>query len=410
MHVLRLCSVFEPPASALAGRGSNFDPIGGMQNHTGALTRALDQCGIRQTVVTSRLGGPAGSTAVGHGAEVVRVGIPVRRLRQLWAVSAALEIIGQHDGPIDVVHAHQGEDLALLPLARAAARHLDAALVVTVHCSVRHTVAGVSPRNRALRAVGAPIEARGLRAADHVITLTARAAALLVDDGIVAERITVIPSGFEAALFDVAPRPAAPAAVPRVGYVGRFAPQKDVVGLIRAFGLLRTPASLILVGDGPDRPAVEAAIAASARAASIERHGFVPHHRVPEILAGLDVMVLAPRYEELGSILVEGLRAGVPIVATAVGGIPEIIHHGETGLLVPPGDPAALAAALDLVLGDADLALQLSAGGRAAARAYRWDKLAVAVAGVYSQVTDDRSAPWSTDSPSSVQEPAIALT
>jgi glycosyltransferase involved in cell wall biosynthesis len=166
--------------------------------------------------------------------------------------------------------------------------------------------------------------------------------------------------------------------------VGRLAAQKDVVSLVEAFAKLDAPgASLVIVGDGPDRPNVERAVAASRRADRIRMTGFVAHDRVPTILAGLDVLVLPSRYEELGSVLVEGLRAGVPIVATAVGGIPEIVRPGETGLLVPPGDPATLAAAVDRLLTDRALAAALATGARRASAAYGWDELARSVLSVY---------------------------
>jgi glycosyltransferase involved in cell wall biosynthesis len=391
MKVLRLCSVFEPDPATLAGRGNRFDPIGGMQNHTASLTRALDALGIEQTVITSRLGGPTGAVQLTSRATVVRVGAPIRHFRQLWALAAA-RWLGSLAG-IDVVHAHQGEDLALLPLARRAARRYDAPLVVTVHCSVGHTLAPVSTRTRLMRALGTPIERSGLRSADRVITLTHRSADRIVADGLDPERVQVIPSGFEVDLFERwdARRPTrGDDGERRIGYVGRLAPQKDVVGIVRAFERVRTPGTrLVIVGDGPDAARVDAAIARSPRRADIERTGFVPHHEVPGVLASLDVMVLASRYEELGSVLVEGLRAGVPIVATDVGGIGEVVRDGDTGLLVPPADPGALAAAVDRILADTGLAAGLRARARGAAVAYAWDGLAARVAAVYAEVAPE---------------------
>jgi 2-deoxystreptamine N-acetyl-D-glucosaminyltransferase/2-deoxystreptamine glucosyltransferase len=386
MKVLRLCSVFEPDPATLAGRGIRFDPIGGMQNHTASLTRALDALGFDQTVVTSRLGGPTGVAPFAETATVVRVGAPIRHLRQLWALGAArhLAAAGRR---FDLVHAHQGEDLALLPLAGMAARRCGAPLVITIHCSVRHTVAPVSTRTRVVRALGAPIERSALRRADRVLTLTRRTVARVVADGIDPARVRVIPSGFEDRVFGPwdgrrVGRPAGSG--PRIGYVGRLAPQKDVVGIVRAFERMRTPdARLVIVGDGPDAARVDAAVAGSPRRSCIERVGFVPHDEVPGVLAGLDVMVLASRYEELGSVLVEGLRAGVAIVATDVGGIGEVVLDGETGLLVPPDDPDALAAAVDRVLGDPAAAGRLRERARRAAAAYSWDGLAARVAAEY---------------------------
>src|SRR5919106_4527928 len=85
IRVLRLCSVFEPPPSALVGRGVKFDPIGGMQNHTAELTRALDRRGVVQTVLTTRPPTAPYFQRLGDHARAVRVGFPIRRFRQLYA-------------------------------------------------------------------------------------------------------------------------------------------------------------------------------------------------------------------------------------------------------------------------------------------------------------------------------------
>ena len=402
LHVLRLCSVFEPDAQQrparpghlageLDGRAARFDPIGGMQNHTATLTRCLDAQGVRQTVVTARLAGPRGTTPLGDGARVHRTGLPVPRLRQLWALAALPAALraGRRAGsaPVDVVHAHQGEDLATLPLARLAARVHDCPLVVTVHCSVGHTLSGRSPRVRLLRALGGWIERSTLRRADAVVVLTGRTAAALREDGVPAGRISTIPSGFDPALFagntvDVFPA----VARPRIGYVGRLAPQKRADLLVRAFGRMRLPASLVVVGDGPDRALVERLAAAGPAADRTTLAGFVEHGRVPAVLASLDVLVLPSAYEEMGSVLTEAMAAGLPVVASDVGGIPEVVRHGETGLLVPPGDVDALAAALDLLAGDPRLRARLAAGARARSADYGWPALASRVAGVYDRV------------------------
>jgi glycogen(starch) synthase len=119
--VLRLCSVFEPPPSALVGRGVKFDPIGGMQNHTAELTRALDRRGVVQTVLTTRPPTAPYFQRLGDHARVIRLGLPIRRFRQLYAPQAAIiaPILAARS---DVVHVHLGEDLAVLPIGAAAAR------------------------------------------------------------------------------------------------------------------------------------------------------------------------------------------------------------------------------------------------------------------------------------------------
>jgi 2-deoxystreptamine N-acetyl-D-glucosaminyltransferase/2-deoxystreptamine glucosyltransferase len=114
--------------------------------------------------------------------------------------------------------------------------------------------------------------------------------------------------------------------------------------------------------------------------------GFVEHSAVPAVLASLDVLVLPSAYEEMGSVLVEAMASGLPVVASAVGGIPEVVRDGETGLLVPPGDVAALAGVLDRLAADPELRARLAAGARARARDYAWPRLAGEVAAVYRRV------------------------
>jgi 2-deoxystreptamine N-acetyl-D-glucosaminyltransferase/2-deoxystreptamine glucosyltransferase len=291
------------------------------------------------------------------------------------------------DRPVDVVHVHQGEDLAALPLGRLAARRHRCPLVVTVHCSVGHTLRGRSVRARLLRAIGGWIERRTLRRADAVVVLTVRTAAALRSDGVAAERIETLPSGFDPALFAGPHDDAFPGVGrPRIGYVGRLAEQKRADLLVEAFGRMQRPAHLVIVGDGPEAGRIRALAAASPAADRITLTGFVEHSAVPAVLASLDVLVLPSAYEEMGSVLVEAMASGLPVVASAVGGIPEVVRDGGTGLLVPPGDVEALTAALDRLAADPDLRARLAEGARARARGYAWPRLAEEVAAVYRRV------------------------
>jgi 2-deoxystreptamine N-acetyl-D-glucosaminyltransferase/2-deoxystreptamine glucosyltransferase len=264
--------------------------------------------------------------------------------------------------------------------------------VVTVHCSVGHTLSGGSPRARLLRAAGGWVERRALRRADAVVALTERTAAAVRADGVPAARVHTIPSGFDPGLFAGRVSPGRDPDVlaglgrPRIGYVGRLAPQKRPDVLVEAFGLMRERAELVVVGDGPDRALVERAVAGSPARERITLRGFVAHEAVPGVLAALDVLVLPSAYEEMGSVLTEAMAAGLPVVASDVGGIPTVVVDGRTGLLVPPLDRAALAAALDLVVGDPDLRARLAAGARERAGEYAWPRLAARVAEVYAWV------------------------
>jgi glycogen synthase len=382
MRVLRLCSAFEP--AALSARSAAYDAIGGMQNHVAELSRCLDRMGARQLILTSRLDGPAGRAGFGRHGQVIRTGVNTRLARQAWALLAAPQAL---DGaPVDVVHGHCGEDIAVLPLARLAARRHRCPLVITVHTSVRHNMQVTSARTAWRRLAGGLAERRTLAAADMVILLTRPAADRLLREGMPPSRIRVIPPGYDPDLFAAAaPDPFPDLARPRIGYVGRIAPQKDVGTLISAFGQIAESACLLIVGDGPGRHSAEQQARQLAR--PVQFAGFAPHARIPAVMQHIDMLVLATRYEELPSVLIEAMAVGLPVIASRVGGIPTLVDHDVNGLLVPPGDAAALAAAISRVLIDPGTAARLAAAARQTAQQYTWPALARQVAAVYLEVT-----------------------
>ncbi|UGS35002.1 glycosyltransferase family 4 protein [Capillimicrobium parvum] len=164
-----------------------------------------------------------------------------------------------------------------------------------------------------------------------------------------AARTVVIPNAVPAGAVARAALDGGP---PRIVWVGRLADPKDPLTLVRALGRL-PPASFAatLVGDGPARPAVEGELRTLPAARdAVELLG--DRTDVPELLARSDVFVLASRSEGAPLSVLEAMAAGLPVVASRVGGIPEIVVDGETGLLVEPGDPGRLAAAIEQLLGD----------------------------------------------------------
>jgi glycosyltransferase involved in cell wall biosynthesis len=173
-----------------------------------------------------------------------------------------------------------------------------------------------------------------------------------------AARVIVVPNGVDLGRFGARPADpdlrralGLPAAGPVVGYVGRLEHGKGPDVLLAALERLapEQPAvSLLLVGDGPLRPA----LAARAAAGGV-RAVFAGQRRdVPAVLRLCDVLAVPSRQEAFGRVLIEAMAARVPVVASAVGGIPEVCADGFTGLLVPPDDPDALAAALARTLTD----------------------------------------------------------
>ncbi len=148
---------------------------------------------------------------------------------------------------------------------------------------------------------------------------------------------------------------------PTAVFAGRFVLQKDLGLALRA--LAQTPGlDLVLIGDGPERPAVEREIVERGLVSRIRTTGALPRRRVLDWLRAADLTLLTSAWENHPHVLVESLAVGTPAVATAVGGVPEIIDHRQNGLLVPAGDARSLAEALRQCIAEPGLLDQLRAG------------------------------------------------
>lgn len=177
-------------------------------------------------------------------------------------------------------------------------------------------------------------------------------------------RITVIRNGVDTGRYVPSPQPVDGA--PVVLCVARMDPVKDHPTLLAAFDILaadNADAELWLVGDGPARDAVLARVKASPFASRI-RHVDGASDLRP-YYAKASLLTLSSRHEGLPNVALEAMASGLPVVATAVGGLPELVTDGVTGRLVPPGDPHRLAEALGAVLADAPTRTAMGAAARA---------------------------------------------
>jgi len=210
------------------------------------------------------------------------------------------------------------------------------------------------------------------RAVDAVIAISEGVRAALVRVGVRTERIRVVPSGIDAARLAAPPH--ARAAVRRewglgdedvaVVVVGALEARKGHAVLLGAAAALAPAAPrLRYVFCGEGRQAEALARAAAALDGAVEMVGF--RRDVAACLAAADVVALPSLQEGLGVAALEAMAAGRPVVASRVGGLAEAVVHEETGLLVPPGDPTALATALVRLARDPGLRARLGAAGRA---------------------------------------------
>jgi glycosyltransferase involved in cell wall biosynthesis len=164
----------------------------------------------------------------------------------------------------------------------------------------------------------------------------------------------VIPSG-----VDVPDTVAEPDEPPHLLYAGRLSPEKGVLDLVEAANGL----PLVVAGDGPLRDQVPDAL------------GFVPHDELERLFDSAAVVVCPSHREGFGVVCAEAMAHGRPVVATAVGGLRDLVVDGETGLLVPPLDPAALRAALERLLADRKLRGELGDAARERVReSFSWGR------------------------------------
>ena len=155
-------------------------------------------------------------------------------------------------------------------------------------------------------------------------------------------------------------------------FVGRLSAAKGVPVLIDAMARLgrsHPETRLTLIGDGPDRAALEARAAEAGLSDRVAFAGYRDEHGVAEALAGTDIFVLPSFAEGLPVVLMEALAARCAVVTTRIAGIPELVRDGETGLVVPPGEAEALAQALARLLDNPALRRRLAEAGRAAVEA-----------------------------------------
>ncbi|WP_371500165.1 glycosyltransferase family 4 protein [Kitasatospora sp. NBC_00374] len=279
----------------------------------------------------------------------------------------------------DVVHAHGMRagllaDLALRTAGRFPGLRPQTPLVVTSHHAMLAT--GMERRLQRL------MERRVVRAADLVLgassDLVARARELGATDARLGPiAAPPIPPGSldrdEARAALLGDRPDRPVVLA----VGRLVPQKSFGLLLDAARRLTDPRPLVVIaGDGPEAQPLRDRIAAERLPAELLGY----RTDVPDLLAGADVVAVSSRWEARSLVVQEAMRAGVPVVSTAVGGIPELV--GDAALLVPYGDPQALAGALRELLAEPKRRAELAEAGRQ--QAATWPDEAATVAQVLS--------------------------
>jgi starch synthase len=236
------------------------------------------------------------------------------------------------------------------------------------------------------------------------------AAVIAVSDGMRADilsaypavepgRVHVIRNGIDAVQYapdprtDVLARYGIDPAQPSVVFVGRVTRQKGLPVLLRAAEQLDPAAQLVLCAGQADTPELEAEVSGlvehlrATRPGVIWIAGMLAKSEVIQILSHATAFACPSLYEPLGIVNLEAMACGTAVVGSDVGGIPEVVADGPTGLLVPPGDPAALAAALNVLVADRTRADAMGVAGRErAVTEFSWSRIALQTAQLYASL------------------------
>jgi len=213
------------------------------------------------------------------------------------------------------------------------------------------------------------------------------------------DKVDVIPNAIDATKYQTSVDRGSVRQRYGVGYgeklilcVGRLVPQKGIEYFIRAIPHIakRYPeAKFIIVGEGWSRDILEAEARASGQNRKIQFTGFASDQEVISLMTSADVLVVPSVYEPFGIVALEGMATGVPVVASQVGGLSEVIEHDRTGLFVFPRSPESIAWGIDRVLSDPDHAKWLTENAKEKLhKAYSWEAVAMKTVEVYRKVVE----------------------
>ncbi|HET7563616.1 MAG TPA: glycosyltransferase [Gemmatimonadaceae bacterium] len=345
-------------------------------------TRALLDRGVEVTPVILRAAGTLGDEVHAAGLPFVFLNRSRYDPRTLWDF---VLLIRRHR--VQLLHL-QGFGSSLF--GRIAAWLTGTRSIVHVHADHRQETGGYP---LLVRWIDRALAAR----TDHVLTISSSVTEFATEaQGFRAEQITVCLSPIDRSRFRCATdaeRSAAratfeiPPHAPVAVCVARFDAVKGVDVLVDAWARVAAElpdAMLLLVGDGPQREALEQQVAGTSWMHSVRFAGY--RSDVEIALWASDVAVVPSRYDGLSLAALEAMAAGLPVVASRIGGIPEIVRDEMTGVLVPPETPDALACALIALLGDADRRRHLGVAAAHASMEHDLAEFAEQLEGIYGRV------------------------
>jgi D-inositol-3-phosphate glycosyltransferase len=379
---IHLVSEHASPLAVLGGVDA-----GGQNVHVAELARGLAMLG-HDVVVHTRRDDPSLPRRVpfAPGVEVDHVtagpAAPLPKdelLPHMGQFAADLARVWRSERP-DVVHTH---------FWMSGLAGLRAASALGIPIAHTYHALGIEKRRNQGAADTSPtsrldIERDLARRVDAVIATTQHEVRQLVEMGLPCERAHVVPCGVDLGMFTPRGRAWPPRnGLQRIVSVSRLVERKGIGNAITA--LAGVPDTELVIAGGPPGGLVDTDHEAQRFLALAERCGVadrvhvlggLARDDVPALLRSADVVVCCPWYEPFGMVAVEAMACGRPVVATSVGGLAENVRHGDTGVLVPPRRPDAIARALRRLLADDECAAAMGARGRDRAQHYSWPMVA----------------------------------
>src|SRR5213594_2228686 len=307
--------------------------------------------------------------------------------------------------PVEAVRMGSATDIGAIVRLRRLMRERGVSLVHT-HSSIDSWLGGIAARSLGRpvvrsRHVSIPIRRRRAlvyRLADRIITSGEAVRTLVIASGVAPERVVAIPAGVDAARFhdavsgkrvrDELELPPGAALVGLVANVRGSKGHNVFLEAARAVLAVAPDTRFLIVGDGVGFDEVRSRVRQLGLDASVHLTGF--RRDIPEVMAALDVLALPSiRSEAIPQVIPQALAVGTPVVASTVGGSPELIRDGENGRLVPPADPQALADAILALLREPERARAMARAGQAMVLArYTIDVTIARTTAVYRELLD----------------------
>ncbi len=367
--------------------------VGGVARHCFGLTQALAKSGHEVNVVTLEFPGAPAFEEIGK-VKVYRVSIELGHPNFLtWVLlfnhfmEKKGSLLCREDKP-DVIHAH---DWLASPSAIALKHSINIPLVFTVHSTEKGRAQGLhNPDSFTIDGFEwwATYEASKV-----IVTTNAMKSEVGGFFNLPVEKIATIPNAINKKKFenvrDLALQKHRMPHEKTILFVGRLTPQKGIEYLIRAVPLIlknHPDGKVIIVGEGWLRDSLERLASSIDKSERILFTGFLSEYELRNIMVSSDVLVLPSIYEPFGIVALEGMAAGIPVVASRIDGLAEIISHDENGVLVYPKNPESIAWGVSRVLSNQNYAENLVRNAKKKLlETYNWDVIAEKTSRVYEE-------------------------